>query len=127
MHAMRIGHDSIPELFSIISADTVYICICHHGCRIVSDHAAAMPGACPFRKEAAFKICIDKPLLDFHALLRIDEVHKREQAPERVPESRVCRHAARTDLTIVWAVVNPLAGRIDLRKVTGEQKGTVEA
>ena len=81
----------------------------------------------PLRQESALQISIDQTLLDFHALLRIDKVHKREQASEGVPESGVGRHVAGLHLAVVRAVVDALAIGIDLGQIAGEQERAIQA
>ena len=127
MNLVGIGNDCLPEFFSIIAANAVHIGISHDRGGIVADHTSAMSRTRPLRQESALQISIGQTFLDFHALVRINQVHQREKTSECVPEPGVCRHIAGTDFAVIRAVMYPLAICIDLGKVAREEERAIKA
>ena len=100
--------------------------ICDYGCRVVADHAAAMPGRCPFGQESALAVGIGQPCLNLGVDRRIDQVEQREQTAERVPESRVGVHVSRQHFAVVGAVMDGIAIGSDLVEFSRKQGRAVE-
>ena len=99
----------LPKGLDIISSDSLHICICDYGSRVIADHTSTMSRTCPFRQESALLICIDQTLLHLLVHFRIYKIQQREQAAESVPKTCVCKEISRTDFASVRAVMHQLS------------------
>ena len=93
--------------------------------RVVSDHASAVSGRCPFGQESALAVGVGQSCLNLGVDRRIDEVQQREQTAEGVPESRVGVHIAWQDLTVVGAVMDGVTAFVDLVEFPRKERRAV--
>ena len=81
----------------------------------------------PFGQEAALTAGVGQSGLNLGVDRGIDEVQQREQAPERIPKTRIGVYITRQHLAVVGAVVHGVARSVDLVEFSREESGAVKA
>ena len=118
--------ETFVQCLHVLHLHAFQIGICQHGSRVVANHTATVTRTCPFGKETAFLIGVDKAFLNLPVHRRIHQVEEWEKTAESVPETGIRIHIAGQHLPIVGTVMNRISRLIQFIECTREQQGTIQ-
>ena len=126
MHTVGTAHDCFPDSLEIMLVHSFQNCVSHYRSRAVAYHTSSVAGRSPFRQEAALLVSVGKTFLHLLVLRRINEIKKREETAECIPETGIGIHISWKNLAIVRAVMHYIAVGVNLPERTWEKHRAIK-